>query len=275
MKILWIIPLLSLSINSSAQYLNGIVTDKNGDPIPFVSIGITNHKYGTIARDNGSFSLDLKRVNPNDTLRFSSVGYKSMDLLLSKVIIKNCISVTLEEKVYQIGEIQINPYTKKLIEFGRKKNHKEGGFGFGGFGEGCEVGNLILNSKSIRLKELQYYLIFSNYDSILFRINFYSILDSLPYQILNKFPIFVQTNIKSGWIKKDLSSFNLIFENDFFISIEPVQAWDQLSKTSNNKLQIALSGQYKNNHGISFSRIHSLGYWRKGKMYMDYYLTGY
>ena len=275
MKILVIILLLSLTINSPSQSINGIVTDKNTNPIPFVSIGIINHNYGTIAGDSGNFSLDLKRMNPDDTVKFSSVGYKSKDFLVSKIEGNKYMSVRLEENVYQIGEVQIRPFRKKPIEFGQRKIHKEGGFGFGGFGEGCEVANLFLNSRSTWLKELQFHLTFSNYDSILFRINVYSILDSLPYLIINQSPIFVKTKIKNGWIKKDIGNFDLIMEDDFVISIEPVQAWGQLSQNLRNKLQIVLSGKYKNNHGIMFSRIYSLGYWRKGNMFMDYYLTGY
>jgi hypothetical protein len=275
MKTLWIISLLNLSINLSAQFLNGIVTDKNNNPIPFVSIGATNHNYGTIASDNGNFSLDLKRINPYDTVRFSSVGYKSKDFLLSKIKDNKYIYVTLEEEVYQIGEVQIKPLAKKLIEFGQRKVHKDGGFGFGGVGEGCEVANLYVNSRSTWLKDLQFHLTFSNYDSILFRINVYSVLDSLPYKTINQSPIFVKTKIKSGWIKKDLSDLDLIIDDDFVISIEPVQAWGQISQNLNNKLQIVLSGKYKNNNGVTLSRIFSLGYWRKGNMFMDYYLTGY
>jgi hypothetical protein len=249
--------------------------DNNKNPIPFVNIGIVDGNYGTISKLNGKFKLDLREMNPDDTLRFSSLGYISKDLLVKEINYAD-LNVFLDDRFIPIEEVQIRPGLKKSILFGKRKIHQEGGFGFGGLDgnfEGCEVGMLFSNSEMIYLKEFQFHLRYSNYDSIKFRLNIYSFQDSVPSMTINRSPIYITTNLNKGWVKKDLLEYDIVLEDNFVITLEPVQVWDSGVNFSNKGNQIILSGKF-NNNGLQFSRICSLGKWRKSQGSMDYYLIG-
>lgn len=61
--------------------LTGIVTKKDGQPIPRVSIRIKNSTYGTTTNIDGTYSLKIKN---NDLITFSSLGYTSYEEKIKK-----------------------------------------------------------------------------------------------------------------------------------------------------------------------------------------------
>ena len=85
MKMFRFIPLLLFSIlilPVSAQTLpatlTGFVADETGVPLPFASVGVVNTPVGTVADDNGRFTLYLtESVRLTDTVQISLLGYKS------------------------------------------------------------------------------------------------------------------------------------------------------------------------------------------------------
>ncbi len=44
-------------------------------------------------------------------------------------------------------------------------------------------------------------------------------------KIINNSEILVKSYIKNGWIIKNLEKNNILIENDFFVSLEPLVAW--------------------------------------------------
>lgn len=68
--------LIVLSVSASAREIlvSGVVVDSvSREPVPFVAVYITASKEGKLADERGRFSLWKK--NPNDSLRFSVMGY--------------------------------------------------------------------------------------------------------------------------------------------------------------------------------------------------------
>ncbi|MCP4550838.1 MAG: carboxypeptidase-like regulatory domain-containing protein [Bacteroidetes bacterium] len=64
--------------------LSGLLIDsKTKNEIPFASIGILNHTLGTIANNDGRFSLTYSEGNLNDTLVFNHLGYSRLSILLT------------------------------------------------------------------------------------------------------------------------------------------------------------------------------------------------
>lgn len=61
--------------------VNGIVTDNNGEPLPGVSVSIVGTKTGATTGIDGDFKINVKK---NDRLRFSYVGYSTIELPASK-----------------------------------------------------------------------------------------------------------------------------------------------------------------------------------------------
>ncbi len=74
-----------LALSLPAQSLQSTILDFNTrEPIPFVNIGILGKNIGTVSDANGQFTLDIPQAEmvPSDTLRFSSIGYQSLDFLV-------------------------------------------------------------------------------------------------------------------------------------------------------------------------------------------------
>ena len=87
----------------------------------------------------------------------------------------------------------------------------------------------------------------NDYDSLIFRINFYSDLNDEPHKVLNAKPIYVKTKIKKGWVKCDLSRYRLVINEDFYVSIEGIKAWGNDEKLNEPTSHLILSGKFNEN----------------------------
>ncbi|MFC2137473.1 carboxypeptidase-like regulatory domain-containing protein [Bacteroidota bacterium] len=95
--------------NDSLIQFSGIVLDKESDEtLEFVNI-IVNNKKGTITDKYGRFSFI---TNNNDTIFFSSVGYKKDTILISSLSNSNFITydVYLVRDTILIDEVEILPW---------------------------------------------------------------------------------------------------------------------------------------------------------------------
>ena len=67
-----------LSESLYAQHnISGIVTDKKNDPLIGVSVTEVAANTGTVTYENGQYRLS---VSPNAKIRFSYLGYKSVEI---------------------------------------------------------------------------------------------------------------------------------------------------------------------------------------------------
>jgi uncharacterized protein YbaA (DUF1428 family) len=79
--------LMLISISTFCQ-VNGIVIDKvTNEKIPYVNIWVENENIGTTSNENGEFNL--QKVNDNETIIFSAIGYEikrvNLDALSAKI----------------------------------------------------------------------------------------------------------------------------------------------------------------------------------------------
>ena len=59
-KLIFLTVILSLiSIRAFSHNLSGTITDKEGNPIPYATIYITNLSLGTTTNDEGKFEVDI------------------------------------------------------------------------------------------------------------------------------------------------------------------------------------------------------------------------
>ncbi len=255
---------LFISTISFSQVIRGIVLDKDNKPISYVSIGIVNGNQGTISDDRGNFRLDLTNIERSETLRFSCVGFFSKDFKISSIG-NGELKVILDEQSYQIEEILIHPAKNTIIEFGKKKMHRNG-FLFHGMGDGIELARLFTNTKNILLNKFKFCIKSTEYDSILFRLNIYSNKDGMPGDNINQSQIFIKSN-QNGWVEKDLTANDIIINQDFFISLEPIKGW----RESKEKVAlILLSGTVGKD--FTFARRKSQSGWDIINGPLDYYI---
>jgi TonB-dependent starch-binding outer membrane protein SusC len=87
-------------VNAQEIVLSGIISSKDGIPIPGVSVVIKGTSTGALSDANGHFSL--KSPSGSQTIVFSFVGMKTQELPISKTTTYNVI---MEEDTYNLEEV--------------------------------------------------------------------------------------------------------------------------------------------------------------------------
>lgn len=102
----YLLLLLGFTNNLYSQDISGKVIDQETkEPIPYVSILLNDNKGG-ISNEEGDFSITTPRhVLKNDSVYFSSIGYKTKAVLIQKL--KN-ITISLEPEILQLSNVYIS-----------------------------------------------------------------------------------------------------------------------------------------------------------------------
>ncbi|MDA9587764.1 carboxypeptidase-like regulatory domain-containing protein [Flavobacteriaceae bacterium] len=197
------------------------------EPLPYVNIGLVNQNIGTVSDESGYFELEVPANQYNDaTLRFSMIGFESGDFILKDYLDLQILTISLEEKATALEEVvlttQRNKYQTKIL--GNKTTSQLIYAAFTTNKLGNEMGFIVRGRKNpMILKKFNVSLVENDYGPIRFRLNFYSLKDGLPEQTLLNENIIVETDISSGIVSKDLTPYEIVIDQDFFVSIEWIE----------------------------------------------------
>ena len=110
--------ILVLTLNFSfAQTIKGIVKDSlTGGAISYANVVLKNGK-GTYANEFGDFELKIKNIN-SDTLKISTIGYKSRLLPATSFKTDVILEIFLEPEIENLDEVVIS---SKRIKYGEKE----------------------------------------------------------------------------------------------------------------------------------------------------------
>lgn len=106
MKKITLITLLLTSLVSFSQ-IKGKVTDKNGEPLSFVSVYLENTLTGTTTNDNGDYELELKKSG-NYVVVFQYLGYKTIKKKANINSFPYTLNAALEEEQVILDEVKIS-----------------------------------------------------------------------------------------------------------------------------------------------------------------------
>ena len=98
--------LLFFTVYSEAQ-VQGVVTDKNGAPLPFVNIYFEGSLSGTTTNDNGYYQIALSETGTH-TLVFKYLGFRAQKKSITVDSFPYTLNVTLEEESVQLSEVQVS-----------------------------------------------------------------------------------------------------------------------------------------------------------------------
>lgn len=255
-NLLFIILLLG-QISVNAQSISGKLIDENQNPLPYVNIGIVGLDKGTISSSNGMYKIDISGVDNEEIVRFSMVGYVSIDFKVGdlKAKQKEMLNLTMKEKIIQLPEVVVKPSKEKPVYLGSKRAGNMAWIWSEAI-NGAEIGTLFRNNKSILLKKL-YFHISKNYcDSILYRIKIYSSKNEYPQKIINKQDIRFVSKKKKGWESVDLLNYNITISSDFILTLETLESWTN-GKYRTTHLSVGRSKK----DTWSFSRASSMAEW--------------
>ena len=201
--------------------MNGSIIDaETKSPIEFVNIGVLHKNKGTVSNQNGKFRINLPKDFLGDSLTISHVSYETV-----KIPIKNSKNIT----------IPLQPITNELPEVvitNKKRKHKKIGvksynrlLWLGAISEDYDI---IENAQRINIpNETTVRVNYVNVlmqkgfktDSCYVRINFYRNVDNYPGDKIIFENIVQNKRIEPGWLKMDLTKYNVYIDDDFFVGI--------------------------------------------------------
>lgn len=210
-----------------AQSLQSTILDFNTNkPIPYVNIGILGKSIGTVSDEEGNFTLDAPKTgwSTRDTLRFSSIGYQSVDYVL---LHENQFpkTIALKPLTLILPTVVINPKKfKRAKVLGHRNDSPKMVFYFQSNRLGTELCNLIEVKKgSYFLKKAQFNIAQNKFGLLYFRVHVYENDAGKPSANLLRQELIVSTDLKSGTLSVDLTPHNLVLKKDFFLGLEWVK----------------------------------------------------
>jgi hypothetical protein len=230
-----LLTILLFTLSSVLTYGQKTITGKilsttTKDPIPYANIGIVNSNVGTISNFDGSFSIVIPKNLSNDTLTFTSLGFFGKAISLDLLESKKEFTIFLKEKVTILSPVTITAKLRKdkSIELGNR-TYDGGNYEPDTTYAGRSVALLIDNknfpkglSFPVFIKKANLYIFKNNFDSFKFRIrlNKYDSKTGKPGEDLLEKSIVVESDMKFGWLKFDLSQLNFQVNGSFFITFE-------------------------------------------------------
>lgn len=218
---------LSLPIGAQTFVIGQVIDAATKEPLPYVNIGLLNKNIGTVSDETGYFELEVNtEQNSRDTLRFSMIGFETKSYTLNDFINQNEIEVYLTEKSTALDEVILSSkrknYQTKIL--GNKTTSKALYAAFTSNKLGNEMGFIVRARKHpMILKKFNISLVENDYGPIKFRLNIYDVLNGLPNKTLLMDNIFIETEESSGIVSLDLTPYEIILDQDFFIAIEWIE----------------------------------------------------
>lgn len=87
--------------------VDGLILDANKEPLPYVAVSILSKSIGTSSNDDGEFSLKLTKTNLNDSITFSTIGFKTLKIKVDDFLKQKEKVIVLEEDVVSLKGITL------------------------------------------------------------------------------------------------------------------------------------------------------------------------
>lgn len=215
----------------SQVILEGKVVDQDSkQPIPFANIGIAKANVGTVSNQDGSFLLRIPAHHAQDSITFSSLGFRRVTLFIPSLEKPRELIVQLEEKPRLLREVYVIGKKTKARTFSLGNTSMKGGtMEPDTLYAGRSVALLIENQDPQPDQEFPLYLqsaririLRSNLSLTRFRlrVNEMDEQTGLPGNDLLQRSVVVESDLKSGWLEFDLSDQSLVMTKPFFITFE-------------------------------------------------------
>lgn len=240
------------------KILQGVVTSDKNQPILYANVGIINGKSGTVTDEQGSFTLKIEKEDEAKTLRISNIGYESKEFKVSALDFNQPLKVTLPEKIYELETVPVETarFTKTKV-LGHTNQSNKVIMSFQSNKSGTELGNIIKIKKTQTwIKEARFNIAANPKGRLIFRVNIYKVQEGKILDKLLKEDVIVETSITTGELKVDLSSYNIVVDNDILLSLE----WVNVSDTDNKSSLEFCAGPF---NGPAHFRYTSQSAWRE------------
>lgn len=250
---------LSFSIKAISQdvVLAGKVMNSEKQVLAYTNTGIKDKNVGAISDISGNFKIIIPVNYITDELTFSHIGYKELNIPVAELQQKKAISIVLEKQAIEMETAIVSNKKLQVKKIGVRSRSP---FIFGNPIDNNNNNNDIneflqfidISNKPSQIVDANIYMIPVKQGAIACRINFYYAENGAPGKRINTVEIIQKRTIEKGWMKFDLSSFNLSIDRNFFVGFEFIP-----DKTERSFMYGAKLG------GHAFVRKSSLCSWEK------------
>jgi hypothetical protein len=214
------------SASRSQVRLDGTIRELgSGVPLQYVNIGVVGKNIGTVSGREGRFSLNIPKSSLGDTVRISMLGYSPQAYKVSELV--NELSdqeISMRPATYELPAVVVGNRRLKEKILGNTTESQTNTMGFTSNRLGNEVGIVIKIRKSPSfIKSFAASVVSSDNKPVKLRLNFYSVKDGMPDQLIHNNNIIVSAPVKSGKLEIDLQQYNIVAEDDFFVSLEWIE----------------------------------------------------
>lgn len=200
--------------------INGkVINKKNGEPIPFVNIGIPGVGVGTVSDTQGVFILEIPERLKNEKLIFSHVNFGTIRLEL-KSLIQNSV-IELMPVVQTLNEITVRGTIRDKIGYLPEDASTFGFFKVKGLGG--EGGVIIHNEDTLKLVNFFMNVINNPFEKVTFRLNVYDVKSNMPSKKLNAHDIIfdIPGGFKGSY-SVALGENAIVVTEDFVVAVEVI-----------------------------------------------------
>lgn len=209
-----------------AKYYFKVVDADTKSPLAYVNVGIPGKKSGTVTNEAGTCSLGIITLWGKDSLTISSIGYFPKSLLIESIIERpnahDTLTIALQKQVYQLREavVRSHEYSKPLV-IGSTYSGKAISGGFYQNSLGSELGFRVeVKKHPYLLKKFSCNIASNKFDTVVFRLNIYTLKDGLPSKNILAENVIATFNQKSGKLDIDLSPYYIELTESVVISLE-------------------------------------------------------
>ena len=251
MKCLYLTPLLLLLLiaTAGAQPISGRITDsRTHAALPYVNIGVVGQALGTVADEQGAYTLAFQKSLAAETVRISSLGYAPRSLPLAELAAQP--NVALTPAAVPLAEVQVRGKAqfRRTHTLGNTGNAEMAANTLGSNSLGAQVGTVIkLSRQPTRIVNAVFNIARSSPGQVTFRVNIYRLgADGKPTETrLLPRNIIVTSPVVRGPITVDLSADQLVVNEDFFLAIEMLK-WTNPAPTGSEFAFSAALGYFHN-----------------------------
>ncbi|MFD1141565.1 carboxypeptidase-like regulatory domain-containing protein [Larkinella insperata] len=96
-----------------------VVSQATGEPIPSANITVVGRTAGAVTNDNGAFRLTIPSVSASDSLRISSVGFRSVTRKIPEVG-RQKLTIRLKPAAVTLDEVRVRARRKTAVDILRE-----------------------------------------------------------------------------------------------------------------------------------------------------------
>jgi hypothetical protein len=237
-----------------------------GKPILYANVGIIGSGMGDVTNEDGEFVIDGPFVSDKNTVVVSCMGYETKSIVVDR---KASVEIVMKLSFYELEEVKVGVSKYKFEKEKRMGNNvltEHVVVGFHSKNKGAEIGKFfkVNKGKKYKVEKMHFNIAELGYKKGTFRVNFYKAFskDNIETQRCNEKDIIMEIS-KPGDVDVDVSSENLVFEDDFLVAIECIEYVEKKSLNTNEHKIIYFSSNVF--CGPYYSRANHLEKWKPRK----------